>query len=127
MAKKPEELFRNLKQSYTREEAKALIDSLLEKYGGSCAITFRSTDAEIVDSYLVKDIDTRHLICEIVARTGVTKRSYEDLSAEWQVHNASYHAGIMRDHAKDVSLDYDKDPRAAVRLATAVFDKLDIE
>lgn len=127
MGKNREELFRNLKERYTKEEAKQVIDGLLSKYGDTVRIAFRETDAEIVDSYLVDSMDDRHLVCEIIARTGVTKRTYEDLSAEWRFHNVSYKAGIKKDSAKDVSLDYGKDPRAAVRIATDVFNKLDLE
>lgn len=124
---KNEELFRNLQETYTQEEAKAAIDSILEKYGETVRISFRKKDAEIVDSYLVNSQDDRHTICEIIHRTGVTQRDYEDLSAEWMVHNAAYKAHVGRQHAKDVSLDYDKDPRRMVRAATGIFDKLDIE
>lgn len=120
-------LFEGLKEHYSLEEAGEAIDGLLARYGESCRISFRGTDAEIIDSYLVDDVRVRHTVCEIIARTGVTKRTYEDLSAEWQLHNLSYRAGIRRESAKDVSLDYDRDPRAAVRLATGIFDMLDIE
>lgn len=120
-------MFEDLKESYTLEEAKAAIDGMLAKYGDTVRITFRKKDAEIIDSYLVKDMDVRHTVCEIIARTGVTKRTYEDLSAEWQVHNVSYHVGYKPDHAKDVALDYAEDPRKSVRMATKIFDKLGIE
>ena len=69
----------------------------------------------------------RHKVCEIIARTGLTERTYENLSAEWQVHNVAYKVGIGKASAKDVSLDYAKDPRATVRLSSDLFDKLDIE
>jgi len=120
-------MFEQLKAHYTVAEATAVINDMLANYGDTVRITFRETDAEIVDSYLVDDVSVRHTVCEIIARTGVTKRSYEDLSAEWRVHNVSFDAGVMTDHAKDVSLDYDRDPRRPVRLATKVFDLLDME
>ncbi len=120
-------MFEDLKEHYTAEEAKEAIDRILSPYGDTVRITFREKDAEIIDSYLVKDQNTRHTVCEIMARTGLTKRTYEDLSAEWQVHNVSYRVGYKPDHAKDVSLDYTEDPRKAVRLATKIFDTLHIE
>ncbi|MBQ0133742.1 MAG: hypothetical protein KBS46_01165 [Clostridiales bacterium] len=123
----PDELFARLKPSYTPEEAKERIDTILEPFGENCRIQFRKTDAEIIDSYLVDSQTLRHLICEIIHRTGLTERSYENLAAEWMVHNVSYDAGVFRADAKDVSLDYNKDPRAAVKLATEVFDILNIE
>lgn len=120
-------MFENLKDSYTLEEAKQTIDGMLSQFGDTVQITFREKDAEIIDSYRVNDMDVRHTVCEIIARTGVTKRSYEDLSAEWQVHTVSYRVGYKPVNAKDVSLDYEGDPRSSVRLATKLFDKLGIE
>lgn len=124
MEKKLAESIADLKEHYTPLEAKELIDGLLTKFGKSCRIDFRKKDAEIIDSYLVKDVDARRLICEIIARTGITKRQRDDLSAEWRVHNVSYQIGFLRWASKDVSLDYNKDPRGVVRLATGIFRKL---
>lgn len=121
------ELFSHLKAHYTVEEAKETIDKILLKYDPRCVIAFRRTDAEIIDSFKVDSMDDRHVICEIIARTGVTKRDYEDLSAEWEFHNAAWAAHVKRSSAKDVSLDYGADPRWVVRFATKVFDVLDIE
>lgn len=127
MKNKTEALFAPLSPRYSTAEAKAAIDALLAPYGETCRISFRQNDAEITDSYLVDDMDVRHTVCEIIARTGVTKRTYENLAAEWQVHNVAYQLGIGRSAARDVSLDYAKDPRSTVRLASDLFDKLDIE
>lgn len=125
--KKRKELFKALPEKLELQKAKEMIDGMLEKYSETCKIEFRETDAEIIDSYLVDSQDDRHIVCEIIARTGITQRDCEDMAAEWQVHNVAYYAGVGKSHAKDVSLDYGKDPRASVRLATAVFDKLNIE
>ena len=119
--------FRFLPVRLSPEEAKRQIDEILQRYGESCAIEFRETDAEIIDSYLVTSKLDRHLICEIISRTGLTGRSYEDLSAEWEFHNAAYNANIERGSAKDVSLDYGDDPRRIVRWATKIFDFFNIE
>lgn len=124
---KRKELFRALPEKLELDKAKKMIDEILAGYSETCVIEFRETDAEIIDSYLVDSQDDRHLICEIIARTGITQRDCEDLAAEWRVHNVSYAAGVARKSAKDVSLDYAKDPRVSVRLATAIFDKLDME
>ena len=88
---------------------------------------FRETDAEIKDSFLVDSKLDRHMSCEIISRTGLTRRSYEDLSAEWEFHNAAFSANIERGSARDVSLDYGKDPRRIVRWATKIFDFFNIE
>ena len=120
-------LFHNLKPSYSLEEAKSEIDVIVKRFSESCKITFHKTNAEITDSYKVTEKNTRLIVCEIIARSGVTKRSCEDLSAEWQVHNVAYAAGIGKDHAKDVNLDYDGDPRLAVQAATKIFETLKLE
>ena len=116
-----------LKDSYTKEEAKAAIDEILAPYSETCKISFRKKDAEIIDSYLVDSALVRHRVCAIVARSGVTKRSYEDLCAEWLLHNLSYKFHFMRKQSRDVSLDYDGDPRFLIRLITAFMDKADLE
>lgn len=127
MKAKMEALFAALQERYTVEEAKTAIDEILRPYGETCKIQFRKADAEIIDSYRVDSQDDRHVICEIIHRTGLTERTYENLAAEWMVHNVSYAAGVYKAHAKDVSLDYGKDPRAAVVAATELFDALNIE
>lgn len=79
---------------------------------------------EIVDSYLVTNRKDRLVICEIIARSGATKRSAANLSAEWVVHNLSYRLHILRWAAKDVALDYVRDERFPVRWATWIFEFL---
>ena len=120
-------VFRFLPARISTKKAKRQIDEILKRYGSSCEIEFRETDAEIKDSYLVTSKLDRHLICEIISRTGLTGRSYEDLSAEWEFHNAAYSVNLERGSAKDVSLDYGQDPRRIVRWATKIFDFFNIE
>lgn len=119
--------FRFLPKRLNPREAKKQIDVILQRYGTGCTIEFRKTDAEITDSYLVNSKLDRHLICELISRTGLTNRTYEDLSAEWEFHNAAYKSNIERSSAKDVSLDYGQDPRRIVRWATKIFDFFNIE
>ena len=121
------ELFKDLPEKTDCAEAKLIIDRILAKYSETCRIEFRQTDAEITDSYLVKSREDRYRICELIRRTGVTERSCENLAAEWQVHTVAYQAGVGKSHAKDVSLDYTEDPRTSVKIATSLFDKLNIE
>ena len=120
-------VFEGLKESYSIEEASALINSILLKYSLECKVVFGKKAVEITDSYKVTSMSDRHRICAIITRCGVTQRDYEDLSAEWKFHNAAWNAHFERSHAKDVTLDYDRDPRKSVRIATAVLDALDIE
>lgn len=127
MKREPPQVFRSLPEKLSLSEAKERIDEILCRYGENCSVEFREFDAEIIDSYLVNSQEDRHLVCEIISRTGLTDRSYENLAAEWEVHNAAYRLNVARSDAKDVSLDYRGDPRKSVRLATALFDKLDLE
>lgn len=127
MKKSTEEMFAELKDRYSKEEAKELIDKMLRDFGESCRVVFYNKYVEITDSYRVRNRKIRRLISEIIARTGVTGRDYRELSAEWRVHNISYCVHFMRAHSKDVALDYDKDPRKAVRLATGIFKRLHME
>ena len=55
-------VFRFLPERLSPKEAKRQIDDILKKYGSSCEIEFRETDAEIKDSYLVTSKLDRHLI-----------------------------------------------------------------
>ena len=50
MKKDTAPLFAPLKPRYSVEEATAAIDAILAPYGETCRISFRRTDAEIVDS-----------------------------------------------------------------------------
>jgi hypothetical protein len=127
MKKASPQVFRTLPERLSPSEAKERIDEILRRYGETCSVEFREYDAEIIDSYLVDSQADRHLVCEIISRTGLTDRTYENLAAEWEVHNAAYRLNVARSDAKDVSLDYRGDPRKSVRLATALFDKLDLE
>lgn len=113
-----------LKDRYTKEEAKKIIDTMLSKYGKECEIVFYNAFADIIDSYKVVSVKEQRTICEIIARTGLTKRTSRSLAAEWQVHNLAWYLRAFRSHAKDVALDYEGDPRKYVRFATSVFELL---
>lgn len=108
----------------TINEAEEEINRILGKYSDSCGITFRKRDAEITDSYLVTSRDDRLKICGILVTSGITSRTAQNLSAEWYLHNVSWKAHFMRFAARDVSLDYNKDPRTVVRVCTRIFEKL---
>ncbi len=113
-----------LKDRYTKEEAKKAIDTMLSEYGKTCKIEFHDAFADIIDSYKVISVKEQRTICEIISRTGLTKRTSRSLAAEWQVHNLAWYLRVFRSHAKDVALDYKGDPRKYVRFATSVFELL---
>lgn len=127
MDKQSAAVFDGLQQTYTVAEAKREIDAILAAYAPECEILFGKTAAEIINSYKVNSRFDRYRICEIIVRTGLTGRDCENLAAEWMLHNAAWKAHVGRAGAKDVSLDYKRDPRAPVHLATELFDFFDIE
>lgn len=112
---------------YNPEEAKIEIDRLLSGFGGKCVIRFAEDACEISNSWLVHSKKLRHTICRIIADSGVTRRSYENLSAEWLFHNLAYRLHIFRASARDVTLDYTHDTRKIVVLITNLFDLLNWE
>ena len=79
MKKNRPAMFRFLPAKLSTRRAKRQIDEILKRYGSTCEIEFRETDAEIRDSYLVTSKLDRHLICEIirgsVRRVGIPQRS----------------------------------------------------
>ena len=44
----------------------------------------------ITDSYLVTSRYDRQYVSELLTRTGLTQREYDNLSAEWFGHNVAY-------------------------------------
>lgn len=109
--------------TYSQEEAKSEIDSILEKYNSSSEITFYDTYAEITDSYYVDDKYDRQKISTILSRTEeLTKREFDNISAEWFLHNFLTPVPFLYDSAHSVSIDYDYDKRWYVNFATAFFE-----
>ena len=121
------EITEQLEDFYTQDEAAALINRILEPWSPLCRLSFTEGGFKISYSYMVKSWHDRHLICAILANTGATARSCESLEAEWRFHNIAYDMHIRRRSARDVDLDYERDPRRIVRAVTALFDWLDIE
>ncbi len=112
---------------YTQAEAEKEINSMLMNYGPECKIQFYNDAAKIKNSYLVRSELIRHMVCAVIANTGLTARSFENLSAEWLLHNICYHLHIKRSSAVDADLDYTRDRRFAVRILTKIMDIFDIE
>ncbi len=115
------------KPHYTLKEAEDEINSVLSCYGPDCKIEFYDDAAKIRNSYLVSSEFIRHRVCAVIANTDLTPRSFENMSAEWLLHNICYRLHIKRSSSIDADLDYIRDRRFTVRLVTWVMDILDIE
>lgn len=105
-----------VKDSYTKQEAKEHVDATLSKYSTPEApveINFYDNGAEISNSYLVDSKYDRQYVSTIISNTGVTSRSYDDISAEWNYHNVMYNIQIkpIKDPARSAFLDYGRDDR----------------
>ncbi len=112
---------------YTVEEAENAINSMLMSYGPECKVKFYNDAAKIKNSYLVRSVFIRHWVCAVIANTGLTARSLENLSAEWLFHNICYSLHIRRSSTVDADLDYTRDRSFIVRLLTRIMDILDLE
>ena len=118
-----------IKDGYTTEEAKDEIDGILSKYSGDsesskCRIEFNESAAKITNSYKVTSRYDRQKISEIIRRTGLTNREYDNMSAEWLGHNICYTLHIKRQSTKNVDIDYDGDERFYVRAGAKALEIL---
>lgn len=104
--------------------ASSEINDLLAPYGDDCAIRFHADRVTLTNSYRVRSRSKRLQICGLIARTELTDRSRESLSAEWFFHNLAYELHVRRSSARDADLDYRQDTRKSVRLVTDIFEKL---
>lgn len=112
---------------YTLKEAEEEINSMLINYGPECKVEFYDDAVKIRNSYLVRSELIRHRVCAVIAHTDLTARSFENMSAEWLLHNICYKLHIKRSSAVDADLDYTRDRRFIVRLLTEIMDIFDIE
>ena len=113
-----------IKDTYSKDEAKEEIDGILSKYSDNSEITFHDDNAQISESYKVTSRYDRQKISEIIRRTGETSREYDHMSSEWLGHNVCYRLHIKRDLTEDVNIDYIKDSRWYVRAGTKVLEVL---
>lgn len=108
-------------------EAVAQIQQILNTYSGDCQVEFYDDVVKIRNSYKVHSRRDRHRICKIIVSTGLSCRRYDNLSAEWLLHNLAYRLHFMRSSSIDVDLDYKGDPHWIVSLVTWIFDVLSLE
>ena len=123
-----------VKDTYTKEEAKEEIDNILSQYSSddsTCAVTFDLTNhdgepmVEISNSYKVNSRYDRQKICTIISNTEeVTAREYDNMSSEWLLHNIMYPIPFLQEKAISAGLDYHGDYRPIVSLMSTTFEFL---
>lgn len=115
-----------VKELYSQTEAVESITAVLSRHSASSTIEFLEKEANITDGYYVRSRGDRLRICAIISRSGVTGRSPENLAAEWLIHNIAFKLNFRRASAVDVALDYEKDIRWQINLASKIMEKLSI-
>ena len=118
-----------LKESYTKEEAKAAIDEYLSKYqhdSDKVYLEYTTEGYKIHNSCLVKSRYDRQYVSMILSRTNMTNREYDNLSAEWFGHNLMNFIRYDSSTA-NADLEYYGDGRGWIRDATRVLELLGFE
>lgn len=125
---KLQEIEEQVEDFYTEDEAVALVNGILEPWSPLCRLSFGEDAFKITYSYMVKSWRDRHLICAILAHH---RRDGAQLRESCRPSGASItlrsDCTFSARSARDVDLDYTRDPRWPVRAVTAVLDWLDIE
>lgn len=108
------------------EELKEYIENnTLSKYSTGdqeVETIFERDSVKITNSYLVTSKYDRQMISEYIRRTDKTERQASNLSAEWLGHNICYDLGLFRSSTQSVDLDYSKDHRINIVIATKILE-----
>lgn len=115
-----------VKELYSQTEAIEEISAVLLRHSASSTIELLEKEANITDGYHIRSRKDRLRICAILSRSGLTQRTPENLAAEWLIHNVAFKLHFMRSSAVDVALDYEKDIRWQINLASKIMEKLGI-
>ena len=112
---------------YELDAAEREINAILSKWSPDCRVVFKEDAAKIVNGYYVRSVRDRHRVCRIIAATGLTERSYEHLSAEWQLHNMAWDLRFFPSRAADADLDYGRNSFWLIDVVVWIMDALNIE
>jgi len=119
---------KDLKESYTREEAQEEINKILEPYEDvTMSYSDETEEVLITNSNKVNSRKTRQQVSEIISRTDdLTDRKSSNISAEWSSHNLGYkltpEGSAFNIKCKDVNIDYKKDRRTSINIITKIFE-----
>ena len=115
---------RELQEKYSVEEALEAIQRILDKHSPDCKAKLFEKELEIRCGYKVRSRRDRLKISLILSRCGLTEREYDNLAAEWLLHNLAYDLHFMRGSAKHVALDFGHNIRWEVDFCTRILEIL---
>ena len=84
---------------------------------GVFALDFEGQDNAAVGDRLEREFG-------ILSRCGLTDREYDNLAAEWLLHNLAYDLHFMRGSARHVALDFGHNLRREVDYCTRILEIL---
>ena len=113
-----------LQEKYSVEEALEAIQRILDKHSPDCKAKLFEKELEIRCGYKVRSRRDRLKISLILSRCGLTEREYDNLAAEWLLHNLAYDLHFMRGSAKHVALDFGHNIRREVDFCTRILEIL---
>jgi len=115
---------RELQPSYSVEEALAAIQTILDRHAPDCRARLFEKELEIRNGFRVRSRSDRLKVALILSRCGLTEREYDNIAAEWLLHNLAYDLHFLRGSAMHVALDFGKDKRWEVNVATRIMEIL---
>lgn len=113
---------KELKERYSVEEALEAIDAILAAHAPDCKAGLFEKELEIRNGYRVRSKRDRLKISLILSRCGLTEREYDNIAAEWLLHNLAYDFHFLRASAMHVALDFGRDKRWEVNVATRLLE-----
>ncbi|MBE6969911.1 MAG: hypothetical protein E7442_07350 [Ruminococcaceae bacterium] len=111
-----------LQETYSVEEALEAIQTILDRHAPDCKAKLFEKELEIRNGYKVRSRSDRLKISLILSRCGLTDREYDNLAAEWLLHNLAYDLHLMRGSARHVALDFGHNIRRIVDVCTRVLE-----
>ena len=111
-----------LQEKYSVEEALQAIDEVLHRHSPDCEARLFEQELEIRNGYRVRSRRDRLKISLILSRCGLTEREYDNLAAEWLLHNLAYDLHFMRGSARHVALDFGHNIRREVDFFTRILE-----
>ena len=128
---------KELEESHSRESALEAIEKSTSVPAGTVKFDDNQNVIHISDSINIKSRYERQKVSMILDRTeGLTDREYDNMSAEWLLHNALYNLlsiDLISNNfdvsyrilqAQDADLDYVADDTPIINIATAIFEVL---
>ena len=113
-----------LRETYSVEEALEAIQAVLDRHSPDCKAKLFEKELEIRNGYKVRSRRDRLKISLILSRCGLTEREYDNIAAEWLLHNLAYDLHFMRGSARHVALDFGRNIHREVDWVTRILEIL---